>query len=146
MWLKFKFPYLQMSETANQLNLNFSSCHNIMDSSQKDLCSGFLQFQNNFGLGVKTNKNRVKNICIKIINFHGRVFIEHRKPKQQALVFTRKKHQQYPIIDIDPEQRFVSSTGNIEVLLSHTHSIVCEQPILTQIKILSNFFPIFSHL
>ena len=28
-----------------------------------------------------------------------------------------------------PNQRFVSSTGNIEILLSHTHSIVCDYQI-----------------
>ena len=34
--------------------------------------------------------------------------------------------EQYKIIT---NQRFVSSTGNIEVLLSHTHSIVCDNDI-----------------
>ena len=31
--------------------------------------------------------------------------------------------------DLKFGQRFVSSTGNIEVLLSHTHSIVCDNDI-----------------
>ena len=33
------------------------------------------------------------------------------------------------------DQRFVSTTGNMEVLLSHTRSIVLRQPVFTLIEI-----------